>query len=242
MILGIGWPELVLVAALVALGAVVQSMVGLGLNLVTAPVLTLVEPALVPELPLALAVLLPGLTLVQSHAEIDWRGLAWVMPGRVPGTVLGVLLLGWFSDRALGIAVGLMVLVAVALTLRAVEVRVTRSWLLAAGARSGVTGTTTSIGGPPVALLYQHRSPAQIRSTLAVFFALGATISLVAIAIGGQLDTRALLLSVVLLPGLLVGTVAGTFLRTVFPPRATRYAVLAICAASALVLLVRSLA
>src|SRR5689334_16014074 len=123
MILGLGWPELLVVGGLVLVGAVVQTMVGLGLNLVTAPVLALLEPGLVPELPLALAVVLPAVTLAQDHRLIDWRGLAWTLPARVPGTVLGVLLLGWFSDRALGLSVAVMVLVAVALSVRAVEVR-----------------------------------------------------------------------------------------------------------------------
>ena len=205
MILGVPTAAFVAIAVVVVVGATLQGLVGLGLNLVSAPIVTLLEPSLMPELPLALAVILPGMTLVQSRAEIDWRGLAWVMPFRVPGSVLGVLLLGWFSTRALGLAVGVMVLVAVALTLRAVEVPVSRTALATAGFVSGVAGTTTSIGGPPVALLYQHRSAQQIRSTLAVFFTLGALISLVAIRLGGDLFWHALVVSLVLTPFLLVG-------------------------------------
>jgi uncharacterized membrane protein YfcA len=242
MILGIGTTELVVIALVVVLGAALQNLVGLGLNLVSAPVLALLEPDLVPTMPLVLAVVLPALTLVRDHEEVDWRGLAWVMPARLPGSVLGVALLAWLSDRQLGLAVGVMVLVAVALTVRAFEVPMTRSWLLLAGLVSGVTGTTTSIGGPPVALLYQHRPPAQIRSTLAVFFALGALLSLVVLGVGGQLSRDGVLLALVLVPALVVGTLAGAPLRRVLPGPATRWAVLGICAASALVLLVRSLA
>lgn len=242
MILGIGTTELVVIALVVVLGAALQNLVGLGLNLVSAPVLALLEPDLVPTLPLVLAVALPALTLVRDHDDIDWRGLAWVMPARLPGSVLGVVLLAWLSDRQLGLAVGVMVLVAVALTIRAFEVPTTRAWLLLAGLVSGVTGTTTSIGGPPVALLYQHRPPPQIRSTLAVFFALGALLSLLVLGVGGQLSWDGVLLAVVLVPALVVGTLAGAPLRPVLPGPATRWAVLAICAASALVLLVRSLA
>ena len=65
---------------------------------------------------------------------------------------------------------------------------------------AGVTATTTSIGGPPVALLYQHRSATQIRSTLGVFFAVGALISLIGIGLGGGLDTRAIGLGIALSP------------------------------------------
>ena len=240
-VLGIGSAELGVLALLVGVGATVQGLVGLGLNLVSAPILTLLEPGLMPELPLVLAVILPALTLSHSREEIDWRGLGWLLSSRVPGTVLGVVLLGLFTHRALGLAVAAMVLVSVALTVRAVRVPVNRPSLALAGFVAGATGTTTSIGGPPVALLYQHRSAAQIRSTLAVFFAVGALISLVGIGIGGGFETRALALGLVLSPALLVGAFAGVRLRAVFPEPATRYAVLAVCASSALVLLVRSL-
>lgn len=242
MILGVPTGIFVAIALVVVLGAVVQSSVGLGLNLVSAPLVTLLEPSLMPELPLVLAVVLPVLTLIHSRADIDWRGLAWTTPARVPGSAVGVLLLGWFSTRSLGIAVGVMVLVAVGLTLRAVEVPLTRPSLAAAGFVSGVAGTTTSIGGPPVALLYQHHQPQQIRSTLAVFFTLGALISLVAIGLGGGLVWHAVVVGMVLTPGLLLGTFIGIRVRSVVPDHATRYAVLGVCAASALVLLVRSLA
>ena len=242
MILGVPTGPFVAIVLVVVLGAVLQSIVGLGLNLVSAPLVTLPEPSLMPELPLVLAVILPALTLTHSRADIDWRGLAWIMPARVPGSALGVLLLGWFSTRSLGIAVGVMVLLAVVLTLRAVEVPHSRSSLSTAGFVSGVAGTTTSIGGPPVALLYQHHEPEQIRSTLAVFFTLGALISLVAIGLGGSMVWHAVLVGVLLTPGLLLGALVGVRLRGVVPDRATRYAVLGICAASALVLLARSLA
>ncbi|MEO5652818.1 MAG: sulfite exporter TauE/SafE family protein [Marmoricola sp.] len=240
-ILGVGSVELGVLALLIVVGATVQGLVGLGLNLVSAPILTLLEPSLMPELPLVLAALLPLLTLAHSREEIDWPGLGWMLSARIPGTVLGVLLLGLFSDRALGLAVAVMVLLSVAVTLRAVRVPVNRPTLTAAGLVAGVTATTTSIGGPPVALLYQHRSATQIRSTLGVFFAVGALISLIGIGLGGGLDTRAIGLGIALSPTLLVGAFAGVRLRAVFPEPATRYAVLAVCAASALVLLVRSI-
>ena len=231
----------VVIAGVLVVGATVQSLVGLGLGLFSAPLVTLLEPDLMPQLLLVLAALLPLVTLWESHDEIDWPGLAWVLPARVPGTAVGVLLLGWFSERALGLAVAVMVLLAVAVTVRALAVPQGRAALAVSGFVSGMTGTTTSIGGPPVALLYQHRPPPQIRSTLAVFFAAGALLSLVGIAVSGGLDLDTVLLGLVLTPTLLVGTWLGVRLRGVLPEGGTRYAVLVLCGGSALVLLVRSL-
>ena len=241
MVLGYSAGIVALLAFVVLLGSTMQGLVGLGLNLVSAPVVTMVTPSLMPELPLVLAVLLPFFTLARSRAEIDWRGLAWVLPFRVPGVALGVLFLALFSDEAVAVAVAVMVLFAVLLSLAPLELPVRRSTLSLAGVVSGLAGTATSIGGPPVALLYQHRSPQMIRSTLAVVFTVGASMSLVGIWLSGHLDTDAWPMVVLLTPCLVLGAWAGARLQPVLPDRLVRYAVLGICAASALVLLVRSL-
>jgi uncharacterized membrane protein YfcA len=238
--LGVSAGVVVLLVFVVVLGATMQGLVGLGLNLVSAPVVTMVEPSLMPELLLVLAVLLPFITLVRSHEEIDWGGLRWVLSARVPGTALGVLFLALFSDRAVAIAVAVMVLLAVLLSLAPVDVPVRRGTLSAAGLLSGLAGTATSIGGPPVALLYQHRSPQQIRSTLAVLFTVGAGMSLFGIWLTGKLDTHVLPLALLLTPCLVIGAWIGARLQRVMPDHHIRYAVLVICAVSALVLLVRS--
>ena len=154
MILGVDGSVVAIMAVVLVLGATVQALVGLGLGLVAAPVVTIVAPALMPELLLVLVSVLPLLTLIRSHDEIDWRGLAWVLPARVPGIAVGVFFLAYFSERYIGVAVALMVLLAVALSLTPLELPVRPATLATTGFISGVAGTTTSIGGPPVALLY----------------------------------------------------------------------------------------
>jgi uncharacterized protein len=228
-------------AATLVVGAAVQGLVGLGLGLVAAPVTMLLAPSLMPDLMLWLAMLLPVATLAREHQEIDWRGLGWALSARAPGTAVGVGLVAVFSTRSLGIAVGLMVLVSVALTAHAVVVPVNRGTLLAAGFASGITGTATSIGGPPLAILLQHRSPRQIRTTLAVYFLLGAAFSLVGLLLAGRLEPETLLLALILSPCLVVGLTLGRLLHSVLPRDQVRYAVLGVCAASAVVLLARSL-
>lgn len=232
---------LAVLGATLVVGATVQGLVGLGLGLVAAPVTMLLEPALMPDLLLWLAMLFPLVTLMREHDDIDWRGLAWSVTARVPGTTVGVYLLTVFSKRTLGIAVALMVLMSVATTARSIVVPVNRSSLVTAGFASGVTGTATSIGGPPLAILYQHRSAEQIRSTLGVYFVVGAALSLVGIAIGGGLEESTFVLAMAFAPLLLVGLAMSHFLRRLVPRERVRMAVLVVCAVSALVLLVRSL-
>jgi len=228
-------------AATLVVAAGVQGLVGLGLGLVSAPVVALVAPRLMPDFLLWLALLMPLVTLVREHHDIDWRGLAWSLPSRVPGTALGVLLVASVSEEALGLMVGSMVLLSVLLSVRAVEVPVNVRTLSAAGFVSGITGTTTSIGGPPMALLYQHRSPSQLRSTLAIYFIAGASLSLVGLAIGGALEGSTFLLALALVPALFVGFAISRVLVRWVPPRHIRGGVLLVCGLSAVVLLVRSL-
>ncbi|MCH1866671.1 sulfite exporter TauE/SafE family protein [Nocardioides sp. CFH 31398] len=225
----------------VAAGTLVQGLVGLGLGLLAAPVTVLVAPQLMPDMLLWLVLTLPLLTLLRDHDGVDWRGLAWVVPGRLPGIALGVAAVAAFSDDALGVAVGLMVLLATLLTWRSVRIPMTRPSLLGAGVVSGFTGTTTSVGGPPVALLYQHRPPAQIRSTLAVYFVLGGVLSLAGLGLGGQLSPASAVVALSLLPALAVGTVSGGVLRERLAPERVRPLVLLACAASATTVLVVSL-
>jgi uncharacterized membrane protein YfcA len=228
-------------AATLVVGAAVQGLVGLGLGLVAAPVTMLLEPRLMPDLLLWLAMLLPVVTLVREHHDIDWRGLAWAVGARVPGTVAGVWLLGVFSERALGVAVGVMVLLSVLVTARAVVVPVTRASLVGAGLASGITGTATSIGGPPMALLLQHRHPRQIRSTLAVYFVLGAGFSLIGLGVTGGLEQGTFWLAMLLVPCLVIGFLVSRAAHRRVPAHQIRVGVLTVCGASAMVLLVRSL-
>ena len=231
---------LLVIAAAVLVGSVVQGLVGLGVGLVSAPFVTLLAPELMPGTLLWMGLLTPALTLAVDRRDVDWRGMAWGVPARIPGTVLGVLLVGWFTHRALGIAVGLMVLLSVVVTWRAVRLPINRVSLVAAGFLSGVGATTTSIGGPPIAVLYQHQPARRIRSTLAVYFALGAIISLVALAVSGDLTWHQTAVAAVLAPGVPVGLWLSRVLRRRLDVRSIRTGVLLVCAASALLLLARS--
>lgn len=231
-----------LLAVAVATGALVQGSVGLGLGLVAAPVVTLAAPSLMPGVMIWLASVLPVLTLAQEWRATDWRGLGWAMAGRLPGTVLGVAVVAVVSTRALGVLVGVMVLVAVVLTGLVVRLPMRPGVLMAAGVVSGVTGTATSIGGPPLALVYQHVAGARLRATMGGYFAAGGVASLVGLGAGGQLSTDQAVTALALAPFLGVGFALSGPVRRHVDAGLTRRAVLAVCAAAAVALLARSAA
>jgi uncharacterized protein len=229
------------IALAIFLGSASQSLVGLGIGLFSAPVMTLLEPWTMPGTLIMLALVLPVVTLLHDHDDIDWPGLNWSLPARVLGTGVGVWVVAVFSHRQLGIAVGIVVLFMVLITWRVVELPINHATLSTAGFVGGISGTATSIGGPPFALLYQHRPAQQIRTTMAVYFLIGAALSLVGLLLTHELTWAQLRAALELFPALLLGVVAGALSRRHLPADFVRPAVLVVSAASALVLLVRSL-
>ena len=233
---------LVAIAVAVLLGAMTQTTVGLGLGLVSAPVITFVAPELMPGIIIMLGMTLPALTLVREHHDIDWHGIVWATPARLVGTVVGVWIITRVTAEDLERIVGVVVLLAVFLTVQAFSLPVNRGTLGGAGFVSGVTGTATSIGGPPLALLYQHRPPHQVRSTLSIFFITGSSVSVIGLGLAGELTVSEAKMAVLLLPVLVLGVLAGTRLRSRLPLSVMRPALLAVSAISAVVLIVKSFA
>src|SRR5256885_2052864 len=98
----------------VVLGALVQSGVGLGLGVVAAPVVTLLDPALMPGSMLVAGAILPVFILAREAGHTDWPGVSWALAGRIAGTAAGVWLLTAVPVQALGVLVGAAVLVVIA--------------------------------------------------------------------------------------------------------------------------------
>jgi uncharacterized protein len=241
MILGVPPEHLALLAGVAFVGAAVQGVAGLGIGLLLAPIAGVIEPSLLPGLPLWLAVAMPLLTLTRDLPHVEWKALAWALPARVPGTVVGVAVVAMASEDQIGLFVGATVLLAVALTVNTIEIRVSPTSLAGAGFVSGVTGTATSIGGPPLAILLQKWPASRTRGTLGVYFLAGAAFSLVGLFVSGQLATRDLGTALVLMPALALGFAASLALRQRVPAAYMRALLLAVCAASALLLVIRSL-
>lgn len=239
-----GMPGLsvIAVAALaVAIGGLVQSGAGLGLGLVASPVITLMDPAVMPGALLIASAALPALILARERAHADWRGVSWALTGRVAGTVVGVWIVTAVSLRALGLLVGGIVLAAIAVTGLSAAVPRNRWTLMAAGVISGSTATATSIGGPPVALLYQREHGPRVRATLSLYFLLGNVLAVSALAVSGHMPARDILTGLVLAIAAVAGFACAGGLRRFLDYGRTRSAVLAISGLSATILILHSL-
>jgi hypothetical protein len=113
--------------------------------------------------------------------------------------------------------------------------------LVIAGVTSGFTGTATGVGGPPMAITYQNSDPLAARATLALFFGVGAVMSLVGLTLSGEVGERQWQLALLLLPGVIVGFAGSNWLTGHLHGDRPRRFILALCAASAIALIVEEL-
>ena len=225
----------------VVLGALLQSGVGLGLGVVAAPVVTLLDPALMPGSMLVAGAVLPVLILAREARHTDWPGVSWALAGRVAGTAAGIWLLTAVPVQALGLLVGVAVLAVIAAGSLGLELPRNHWTLLGAGVVSGTTGTATSIGGPPVALLYQRERGARVRATLSLFLCVGNSLAIAALAAAGRMPARDVGAGLIFLACAAVGLAAAARFRRFLDGGRIRAAVLATAAASAIILIAHSL-
>lgn len=224
----------------VALGAAVQSAVGFGLAVVAAPFVVLAEPALMPGSLLVCGFVLPLWELVRHERDVDRRILAGAYGMRLALTPVGAALVVWSGPREIALVVGVMILLVVGVSITPLSVRATVPNAMAAGAVTGVAGTAASIGGPFLAMVLQHERPQRVRSTLAAFFVLGSTTSLVALALAGELTVGQVGAGLLWVPFLALGVWLGRPLRLLISRDRMRQAVLVFCTIASVVVILRA--
>lgn len=224
----------------VYVGATVQASLGIGLGMIASPVLALADPDFIPA---AIMMAVLPLTLAVAWADrqhVEHRDVGLALVGRVPGTIAGALVVAALSDEVLAVMVAISVLVAVGASLTGRLFRPTDRALLAAGLASGFAGTTTGVGGPPMALTYQNSSPATMRATVSAFFSIGSLLSVGALALAGEVGVRQWQLTALILPGIGLGVVTARRFKDHLRAEIVRPAVLVICTITAIALIVET--
>jgi uncharacterized membrane protein YfcA len=236
----VGVGAFVVAATAITVGAVVQGSVGFGLNLLAAPIVAIVVPKALPATLVLVAFPLAVTLLVREHPHLHRSALPWMVCGAVPGTVLGLLIVGHVSGVDLAIVVGTITLVGVTLSVVSPPISVNAATSLAAGFASNVFGTASSVGGPPVALLFQHHPGPEARSTLSGFFASSALMSIAGYLITGNITLDQARFAAELIPFMVGGFLVSRDLRGRVDRGWLRTAVLALSAAAGLVAILRA--
>jgi uncharacterized membrane protein YfcA len=197
--------EVASIFAVVTLAACVQGSIGFGMALIAAPILVLMDPTLVPGPLMLSSLVLVTLVAVRDRAHADLKTVRWAIVGNLFGSAVGASVLASLSPRAFAVSFGLLVLLGVGLSTAGFRVRVTRSTALGAGWLGGFMATTSAIGGPPLAMLYQHEQAERFRGTLAAYFIMSCTIGLIALALVGRFGAPELEQAMLLIPGQITG-------------------------------------
>jgi uncharacterized membrane protein YfcA len=197
--------EFLVAATAVLIGSVVQGSIGVGLNMISAPFVAIVVPEALPATLVLVALPIAVTTLVREHHALDRVALPWMIAGVLPGTGVGLIIVGAADANALAIIVGSTTLIGVLLSVASPPVPTNRFTALAAGFVSNLFGTASAVGGPPVALLFQHRTGPIARATLGAFFMTSASLSIIGYIAFGNITMDQVVFALELVPLMVTG-------------------------------------
>lgn len=208
-------------ALLVGIG---KSGVAGGFGILAVPLIALVMPV-----PQAAAIVLPLLTvgdlfgLAALIRERD-RALLWILlPAGLAGTVVGFLLFGVLSPKAVSAVLGVMTLLFLAQrawSRSGATARTVPKWFTALmGLAAGVTSFVAHAGGPPIsiALLPMRLAPAVFAATTTVFFTVLNASKWLPYAWLGLIDATNMLTAWLLAPVAVLGVWLGVKLLRRLP-------------------------
>ncbi len=224
--------EIIIAIVAVFAGSFIQSSIGFGLAIVAAPVLYFLNPDYVPAAVTLIALVLSTVNAISHKDHISLGGLKFALIGRVPGSIAGGLLLLWINLDMLGLWLGISVLTAVAVSLSSVKLMPTPGRMMVAGLLSGFMGTSSSIGGPPLALLLQHQDARSMRADLSAFFMFSCTLSLIVLATLGFFTLNHVFMTIPLLPASMAGFWLARRTNRLISRQHVRFASLFICTVS----------
>ncbi len=220
-------------ALILCLGCAVQTALGFGMAVLAAPVMLLVRPEWVPYAPASTALVLSAVNTCYLRKHLAYKNILPALISRIPGTAVGAWLLLAINTLWLQLVVALAVFIAVGVSLFAVHFAATPRRLAWAGFISGFMGTTTAIGGPPMALVMQFGEPRRVRANLSFYFTYSCILSLLSYAIAGLLSRQMLLVCLSFVPSALLGFALGRRLQGWVNQQRFRPLLLGLCAISA---------
>ncbi|WP_421869672.1 sulfite exporter TauE/SafE family protein [Motiliproteus sp.] len=225
----------------VASGALLQAATGLGAGLIVVPLLAMLSLSLVPG-PMIFASLALSTTMaIAGRQQIDFEGFEPLLGGLLLGTVVAAATVAKLPLEKLGLLFGVMILLAVGLSLRQPRFNFSVGGCFGAGLLSGVMGTAAGIGAPVLALLYQHHSGPTLRATLALLYCLSSLMMLALLHWAGRFGQAELISGLTLVPGFVIGYLISPRLAGFIDQGYARPAVLILSSLSALLLIGRSL-
>jgi uncharacterized membrane protein YfcA len=198
----------------VLFAAFIRGVSGFGLSVILAPIMLLIinSKAVVP-VNVMLAALSNIIVVSYSIRNLNFRAVLPMAVCNLAGIPLGLWILTIIEPSTLKILIGgVTILFTIPLAIGITRV-FTRERLASgvAGFFSGVIGTATSLGGPPVVLFMHNQDwpKEKIHSGLATYFMITAPFTIVALALAGLIDTQTVALTASLAPAMFLGIFLG---------------------------------
>ncbi|MDO5534186.1 MAG: sulfite exporter TauE/SafE family protein [Propionibacteriaceae bacterium] len=245
-----GWPLLAALAGAAMVIGFSKTSFG-GIAALSVAVFALAMPAKESTATVLLLLLVGDLIAILRYRSVSWRLLVTLLPGVVPGLLLGALFMNVVDDLTMRRTIGALLLGMVLLQLWQRRWRTATqpasethpNWLRASatGTAAGFTTMTANAAGPVMALYFlaARIDKARFIGTNAWFFAL-VNLSKVPLAASlGLFTPDALALDLVLVPAVLLGAWAGTWVIGRVTQRQFEVVTIIASAVSAAILLVR---
>lgn len=221
-------------SAVVAAAAVLRGFTGFGFGLFAMPFASLfMDPVRAVPVVLSLQLASGAVTLRSDLATVDRHSSAAIAAAGLPFVALGAVLLHLAPQDMVRLLVGLVTVAAAVGLALAPPVRTPRPGLavtLATGASSGFLQGLVAMGGPPLTAFYLRGwfTPAAARASMTLVFSLFCAAPLLLGALAGQITGRDVALAALLLPALVLGTLAGGWLFRRLPGGHRRVALIAL--------------
>ena len=230
--------QIVVVALAIFFSAMITAVAGFGFGLMSVPLTSLVLDIHSAVIVTSIVAVFANAVQVRLYRRDRDRPLANRLAlASIAGLPVGYAIFEFVGDTALRMALGVGVVLAVALLSRGMSLAhlgPALDWWM--GFASGVLNTSISTSGPPLVFDLQARklAPDAFRSTINYVFLVSGSIGLLMYTIGGKIHTAELQAGAIAIPALALGLTAGMPLRRRFSPEQFRSLVIVLLIAGAI--------
>lgn len=218
--------ELLFIAIIVALATFTQAVTGFGLALVSMPLLVGMIGIRQAAPLIALVGIASQLIMIARYRQrVVWGDIRELAVGSVIGIPLGVLALTTINETLVTLILGLVILAYVAYALTAANRPPPRlkggSVAYGAGLTGGLLTGAYNSGGPPLVIYGSARrwSPLTFKGNIQALLVVHSITAIISHSVAGNMTRSVLELFAVMVPVLVMATLAGFVLDQVINPR-----------------------
>jgi uncharacterized membrane protein YfcA len=230
--------DIAIIFSLVVVGAFLQGATGFGFPFFVTPIAAIIMPELIPGTMMVVSIFISTDVVFRERHNIIYRETGLISLGRVVGAAGGAFIVSMLTLAGIKIMVAVVVMAGVLLSFTGARPRINVKSLLGVGVLSGFFGTSTTVGGPPVAMLYQHKSGPEVRAVMGSVLLIGSAISIFWLAVFGVFTLQDFTRALFYLPAVIIGLILARYGASYLDKGRTRAAILIASSAACLVLLI----